>query len=332
MDERVDMVQEHFIGVDLGGTGTKIAIGDREGGILLESRIRTRSHEGPEGVLGRIAGEVVRMLEETGVSPAALGMAVPATNIDLRQGIVKYMPNFPGHWPNIPVRDILTKRIGCPVYVLNDVRTATLGELDFGLGREVDTMVLLALGTGIGGGIVVNKRLLLGAIGSAGELGHMIVQPFGRPCGCGARGCLETIASGPALAGEGARLLLSGQAPRLHEIVQGNPLAVNTESMGRAALAGDRQVRVAIERAGTYLGLAISNLIVALYPELFVIGGGVAGLGDLLFEPIREAVRSNVRLYPVDDIRIEPSALGDRTGVLGAITLAIRGGLLDQVR
>jgi glucokinase len=324
------MGQDCFVGVDLGGTRIKIAVGDRQGNILCENRIPTQSHEGPEGVLGRIADEATRLLDQVGTRPAGLGMAVPATNIDLERGIVNYVANFPGHWPGVPVADIVGKRMGCPVHVLNDVRTATLGELDFGLGRGegVNTMVLFALGTGIGGGIVVNKRLHLGAIGSAGELGHMIVQPFGRPCGCGARGCLETIASGPALAAEGVRLLLSGQAPHLHDIVQGNSLAVNTESMGRAVQAGDKQIQVAIERAASYLGLAICNLTVALHPDLFVIGGGVAGLGDLLFKPIRQAVCDNLRLHPGESVRIEPSALGDKTGMMGAITLAIRGGNL----
>ncbi|NQU44813.1 ROK family protein, partial [bacterium] len=210
------MAEKIFCGVDLGGTATKIALGRASGELLVESEIPTRSQDGPAGVLGRIADEVLRLTGEASVKPEALGMAAPGT-LDIAHGIVKYFPNFPGHWPDVPIRGILQAQIGCPVYILNDVRTATLGELDYGRGRDVDSMVFMAIGTGLGGGVVIDRQLRLGRIGSAGELGHMIMQPDGRLCGCGARGCLETLVSGPALAGEGVRLLLSGQAPHLYE-------------------------------------------------------------------------------------------------------------------
>lgn len=319
------MDKNHYGGIDLGGTNIKIAISDRQGNFLSENAIPTDSYEGPEQVLRRIGDETLRLADEAGVRLSAIGMAAPGT-LDMRSGVIKYLANFPGHWPDVPVREILEKRAGCPIHVINDVRAATLGELDFGRGREVSSMVFLALGTGIGGGVVIDKKLRLGRIGSAGELGHMMVQPFGRPCGCGARGCLETVLSGPALTGEAVRLFLAGQAPRLHEIVKGNLLEVNTETMAAAARAGDKPIQVAIERAAWYLGFAMANLMVALHPEMFVIGGGVAGLGDLLLDPLRRAVRENVRMFPVDDVRIEPSALGNRAGVLGAATLAMRGG------
>ncbi|HBF33360.1 TPA: hypothetical protein DDW35_02225 [Candidatus Sumerlaeota bacterium] len=314
-----------YLGVDLGGTGTKFALCDAQGNILLESKIPTQSQDGHDGVLRRIGDEAARLAQQAGVKPSALGMACPGT-LDIENGIVKFFANFPGHWPNVPVREILQKRLDCPIYILNDVRTATLGELDFGLGKTADTFAFLALGTGIGGGIVINKHLHLGPIGSAGELGHIIVEPHGRSCGCGVRGCVETIASWPALAGEGLRLMFSGQAPKLLEIVHGNPTEMNTEAMGRAARAGDKSILAAIERAGYYLGIALVNISVTLHPDLFVFGGGMAGLGDILFDPIRKSLRENLGMFSGDSIRIEPSAVGDKAGVLGACALAMRQG------
>lgn len=317
----------HFLGIDLGGTSAKFAVSDETGAIVTQSRIATLSEEGHDSVLRRIGDEAERLSAETGVRPKAIGMACPGT-LDLQNGVVKFFPNFPGNWPNVPVREILGGRLGCEVYILNDVRTATLGEMDFGHGKTTGTFVFLALGTGIGGGIVIDGHLRLGAIGSAGELGHIVVQPGGLPCGCGARGCLETLASWPALAGEGVRLMFSGQAPKLKEICHGNAMEVDTAAMGMAARAGDQAIRAAIERAGLYLGLALVNLTVTLHPDLFVFGGGVAGLGDLLFDPIRRSLRDNLKMFPADDVRIEPSALGDNAGMLGACALAMRRGVV----
>ncbi|MBN1866877.1 ROK family protein [Candidatus Sumerlaeota bacterium] len=326
------MADRRYVGVDLGGTSFKIAVSDAEGRILGERRAPSRSEEGHEAVLARIVGEAKAALDEAGVEKAdAAGVGLPGT-LDMRAGIVRYLANFPGHWRDVDARTPLEEALGIPVHILNDVRAATLGEFKFGRGRELGarSMILLALGTGIGGGVVIDGKLRLGALGSAGEIGHGIVEPGGPPCGCGARGCLETFASGPALAAEGVRLMWTGQAPRLRDLVEGDANRVDPKAMGEAARAGDSLVRMAIERAGRYLALSISNLIVALHPELVVIGGGVAGLGDLLMDPIRAGVLENVRMFPADDVRIETSSLGDRAGVMGAIAWAMQGGMTEE--
>src|ERR1017187_7186206 len=175
---------------------------------------------------------------------------------------------------------------------------ATLGEFTFGRGRSVDTMIFLTIGTGIGGGVIVDRKLRLGPLGAAGELGHQTIQRDGPLCGCGNRGCLEALASGPALVGEGVRLLLSGLAPVLFEMVSGNPGAVTPKEMGAAALAGDAAVREAIARTATWLGIGIANMVTALHPDMVVLGGSVAALDDLLLEPVRETVKERVRSRP----------------------------------
>ena len=306
--------------VDIGGTNTALAVASDDGRIVAESCIPTRSEQGPAAVLARIADA----LKELGGAPSAIGVGVPGL-ADLARGHTLFLPNMPGNWRNVPVAAELRERTGCPVYLLNDVRMTTLGELTFGLGRGVRDMVLFAIGTGIGGGVVLDGRLRAGPLGSAGELGHQTIVADGPLCGCGSRGCLETLASGPAIAAEGIRLMRSGLAPKLHALTGGVADAVTTKTM---AESDDEAVRHAIVRAAVYLGIGVANVITALHPELVVLGGGVAGMGPLLFDTVRQTVRERVRMFPVDDIRIERSMLGDRAGLYGGIALARQGGLL----
>jgi glucokinase len=148
-------------------------------------------------------------------------------------------------------------------------------------------------------------------------------------CGCGNRGCLEALASGPAIVAEGVRLILSGQAPRLHEIISGDARRVTPKEMAAAAAAGDEAVRDALARAAGYIGIGVANIITALHPDLVVLGGGVAEIGAILFDTVRETVRRRVRMFPPDDVRIERSLLGERAGMWGGIALAMKGGELE---
>lgn len=314
-----------YAGVDLGGTMLKAVLGNADGKILCENSIPTQSHLGPNGVLDRIATLVNELAAKAKQKPAALGIGVPGL-VDLKAGVTKFLPNFPTQWREVKVRETLSPKIGCPVYLLNDVRTATLGELTYGHGRTANTMVFFALGTGIGGGVVVDGKLRLGPLGAAGELGHLTILPDGPRCGCGNRGCVEALASAPAIAAEGVRLMLSGQAPKLHEIAGGDAGKVTTKTMAEAAAKGDEKVAEAIVRAAEYLGIAIASVVTTLHPDLIVIGGGAAGIGDLLFDNVRRTVCERVKMFPGETVRIEPSLLGDKAGILGAIALAVKGG------
>ena len=322
------MTQEIYASVDLGGTNIKAALGTADGKILCADSRPTLSYEGPDGVLGRIAGLVEDLCRQASCRVAGLGMAVPGL-IDFKNGRTLFFPNFPGKWRGVAVRDFLAPRLGCPVYMLNDVRTATLGELCFGHGRTAKTMVLFAVGTGIGGGVVIDGRLHLGPLGAAGELGHHIILPDGPRCGCGNRGCLETLASAPAIVGEGVRLLLTGMAPQLYEIVEGDPGRVTPKTMAEAARAGEETVAEAIQRAAGYLGIAAVNIVVTLHPDLIVLGGGVAQMGELLREPVERTIHERVGMLPTDGIAVKLSQLGDQAGALGGIALAAKGGLLE---
>lgn len=311
--------------VDLGGTKTAGMIATADQQVVARRTIPTRAYEGPEAVLERIAALINDLACDSGEEPEAVGMGLPGL-LDLEEGVVEFLPNLYTHWRGVSVRDRLLARIGCPVYVLNDARMATLGELTYGRGRGVEAMAFFTLGTGIGGGVVVGGELHLGALGAAGELGHQTILPDGPRCGCGNRGCLEALASGPAIAAEGLRLLLSGQAPGLFDIVDGDPSRVTPREMAQAAEAGDTAVREALVRAAEYVGIGVANVVSILHPEMVVLGGSVAGIGTLLFETVREVVRERVGMFPTEDVRIEPSLLGDQAGAWGGIALAVRGG------
>lgn len=316
---------QYFASVDLGGTKIACVLARADGVVLAERTAPTQAHEGPAAVLERIAQLVNGLAAETGGAPAALGIGVPGL-ANLGQGCTEFLPNLPTQWRKVPVRDTLAPRIGCPVYVLNDARMAALGELVYGRGRGMNTMAFFTLGTGVGGGLVIDGRLRLGPLGAAGELGHQTVMPDGVPCGCGNRGCLETLASGPAITAEGARLVLTGQAPRLHELVGGNLAAITPREMARAAAEGEAPVREAILRAARFLGIGVANVVTMLHPELVVLGGGVAAIGPLLFDTVRETVAARVGMLPTDGVAIEPSLLGERAGALGGIALAFKAG------
>ncbi len=322
-------MSELFASVDLGGTTFACALAGADGRIVAEGEAPTESYEGPEGVLRRVALKIGELSREAGASPSGLGIVVPGL-VDLRSGTTKYLPNMPSKWRDVPAAALLEPQVGCPVHLLNDARAAALGEMTFGHGRNVDSMVFFTLGTGIGGGLVIDRRLVLGPLGACGEIGHMTIVPDGPPCGCGSRGCLETLFSGPSLTGAGVRLLRSGQAPKLHAIVDGDAGRVDPKVMVEAAEAGDAKVEAVLRRAAGYLGIGVANLVTTLDPDLVVLGGGVAKMGALLFDTVRETVRERVFMVPTQRLRIEPSLVGEKAGMLGGVALAMKRGVVDR--
>lgn len=313
-----------YLGIDLGGTTISAAAASAEGRLLGGRTIPTESHLGPEGVLDRIAAMALELCG--GAAPAALGLGVPGL-VDLAQGRTLFLPNLPTQWRGVEAARILGARLGCPVRLLNDARQAALGELVFGAGREVRDMVFFTLGTGIGGGVVLDGKLRLGPLGAAGELGHQTLIPDGPPCGCGNRGCLETLASGPALSAEGVRLMRTGLAPKLYEMAGGDAGAVTPKLMGEAALAGDEAAREAIARIARWLAIGAANVATAVHPQLIVLGGGVAALGDLLLEPLRAELALRLRMFPAETVRVERSQLGGDAGLWGGVALAMGKGI-----
>ena len=310
-------------GVDLGGTSIKAALADADGEVLATRSIPTESQQGPETVVARIGSLVGELCQDiVDAELQALGVGIPGL-VDIDTGTTKFLPNFPTQWLNVPVARMLGDQLGCPVRLLNDVRTATLGELRFGHGRSDAklTMAFFAIGTGVGGGVTIDGELRLGPLGAAGELGHQTILPNGPRCGCGNHGCLETLASGPAIAAQGVRLMRSGLAPALHELVKGAADRVTTREMSQVA-DQDSHVREVIVDAARAIGMAAANVVTILHPDIIVLGGGVAEIGPLLTDTVRDEIRERVGMFPTENVRVETSRLGEQAGTMGAVALA----------
>jgi glucokinase len=330
-------VTDVYASIDLGGTKIAGALATTAGAVLAQAVIPTESYGGPPAVLARIAGLVAELAAAAGVQPRALGLGVPGL-ADLHTGVVKFLPNLPTQWREVPAGAYLREALGCPVRLLNDVRMATLGELVYGHGQAAPgqavpdqaaagAMIFFALGTGIGGGLAIDGRLYLGPMGASAEFGHMTVVPDGPACSCGSRGCLEIYAGGPAITGQGIRLLLAGQTTCLYDLVEGRPERVNPAVMAQAAAAGDQRVAAVLTQAAEYLGIAVANAILMVHPRLVVLGGSVAEIGPLLFDTVRAVVNWRVGMFSAADIAILPSQLGSRAGLWGGIALAAGTGI-----
>jgi glucokinase len=316
------MTQRLVAAVDLGGTSFRAALIAPDGTLRARERARTPVERGPAAVLGEIDAAVREVVDDVGwPAVCALSLAVPGP-VDPWTGIVRQAPNLPG-WIEVDVRTYFAERVPVPVFVGNDANLAALGEQRYGAGRGTHHLIYLTVSTGVGGGVIVDDRLLLGAHGLAGELGHIVVDRQGPPCGCGGVGCLEQMASGTALARRAAAELRAGVASdRLREL-DGQPEAVRAEHLAAWAEQGEPFARRLITEAATWLGVGVASFVHIFNPQMVVIGGGVSRMGDLLFEPLRAAVAIHVMPSFRAGLRIVPAALGDNAGLYGAAVWAL---------
>lgn len=309
-----------FIGCDLGGTNLRAAIVDVENGAVIhQMSVPTMAREGHEGVMQRMADLFDQLLKAAGVQKAeigGIGVGVPGV-LDLEKGETLFLPNLPGTWPHVPLRDRLTDLTGLPTTLLNDVRSITNGEWRFGAGKGLDTIAVFAIGTGIGGGLVVNGQLHLGIGGTGGELGHTMIDYNGPRCGCGNDGCLEAYASGPAIAAMGLKAVVQGLTTSIGELCQYDLNRITPKLIAQAAKDGDEIARDIYDQAGYYIGIAAANICAAIGPRRIIIAGGVARAGDLLLDPIRRTLRERVHVMPVEQVEVVPALLGDHAGVIG---------------
>ncbi len=316
----------HYIGIDLGGTNLRAAIADTDTGQIFHQRKRpTLAAEGQEAVIGRIVGLIRELTQANGYAGSiqGVGIGVPGTP-DIDTGVIQFLPNLPGKWLNVPLRSIVEGQVELPVALINDVRAITLGEWTFGAGRGADTIACLAIGTGFGGGVVVNGQFHLGIGGTAGEFGHHVVEVDGLPCGCGGKGCLELYASGPAIAAMGVKEVMHGHTTRIGELVDHDLNRIDAGVVVQAALEGDPIAQGILQRAGQYLGIAVGNILGVISPQRVIFGGGVSLAGDLLLEPILQTVRERVHVIPLQKVEFVLAELGINGGLIGAALWARR--------
>lgn len=310
-----------FIGIDLGGTNIKAALVNTETGEIAATRSTpTQAREGHDAVIAQMAvlsEEIILAIGKEKSDIGGIGVGIPGA-LDLENGLTLFLTNFPGHWPKVPVRDSLARLTGLHVAIINDARAATIGEWKFGAGSGANTVAMYTLGTGIGGGLILDGQLYLGANGEAGELGHVTVDYQGPRCNCGNLGCIEAYASGPAIAAMGMKNVVQGRKTLIAEMCEGDLNKITPELVCEAAKRGDEAACEIYEFAGTIIGAGIANVITSVTPKRIVIGGGVAAAGELILDPIRRSMRSRVFLIDPMQIEVVAAQMGNSAGLVGA--------------
>lgn len=318
------MTDESYIaGVDLGGTTINAAVVSADGERVLGMHTApTNAERGPKYVVDKIIGMVRESMRVAGHEGGfdekeivGIGIGSPGP-LDRKTGTVIETPNL--GWRNFPLRDLVANAIGLPAELDNDANAATIGEWWVGAGKNVETMVGVTLGTGIGGGIVLGGKVFHGASDVAGEIGHMSIDSTGRKCKCGNYGCLEAYASGPAIAARAIEGLQSGEQSVLPELVDGDVSRITAETVYEGIVAGDAYAREVMRDTAKFLGSGVANLINVLNPEMIVISGGVTRAGDHLLEPLRNEVKRRAFRNAFEACRIVTSELGSMAGVIGA--------------
>lgn len=310
-------MERFAVGADLGGTNLRVAAISESGTILEKIALKTLPRQGRAAVVRELS-EAVRALakkQEGGRQLAGIGIGIPGI-IYLKTGMLRQSPNLPG-WENYPVRAEIESLVGSRVFLENDANAAALGEKWLGLGREVDSLCMLTLGTGVGGGVVLDGKILHGFLGMAGELGHIVVAENGVACGCGGQGCLETEASATTVLRRAGEILAAKQSDALAEAVRGGA-ELTSKLVYEVAAAGDAACRAIFISIGRYLGIGLAGLVNALNLPLYVVGGGVASAWDLFAPTMIEEARRRSFIFREGSTRIEKSILKGDAGLLGA--------------
>lgn len=314
------MTRKAVIGIDLGGTNCRGALITSDGKLSSVFRMPTRMEEGLEPFLDRLLAfcrDLCASAEERGLKAYALGMGVPG--IIASEGIVRISPNLPS-LNNVSLAGLLQERLGLPVTLGNDANVIALGEALFGAGRNFESFITLTLGTGVGGGLILERRLWEGADGAAGEAGHMTVEPQGRLCACGARGCLEQYASATGIVRSVRELLDAGEKSCLRGL---SAKELTSHQVAEAGRQGDRVALDALEEAGRRLGQVLAGVANLLNLEGAVITGGASESLDLMLPELERELSWRAFEIPKLRIKIVHGELGDDAGILGAAALTL---------
>jgi glucokinase len=310
-------MQDYVIGIDIGGTNIKAGAVDYKGSILARARASTEPVAGSEAVVDKLLGLVTELKEGLqGARLKAIGFGIPGA-IRFREGVVTQAPNLPA-WDGLPMRQILQDRMQAPCFIDNDANAVAVGEMWVGAGSGHNHVVCLTLGTGVGGGVIIDGELLRGADGMAAELGHISVQADGPRCNCGSRGCLETYTSA------------TGILRMFREAISrdpGNPLAsgtgeITTAKIYNAAKQGSAMARDLFAEAGRALGVGMASLVDIFNPEVLIIGGGVAAAWDLLVPPAVTTMMQRAFKAPAARVKVERARLEDDAGICGSAYIA----------
>ena len=313
-----------ILGIDLGGSKILAAVVSHLGRVVSSHESVTPATEGRDVVIQCIVDSACAALEKAHVAASEIcAVGIGAAGISNPEaGILFTSPHLPG-WRNVLLRDIIQDRLGQKTFLTNDANAAALGELYFGAARNFRNFIYITISTGIGGGIVVDGKIYTGAIGIAGEVGHMTIDDKGPICECGNRGCWETLASGTAMAREAKLRISKGVKTSILEYAEGNIENVTPQAVQRAAEEGDKLAKALITQTAYYIGVGLASLINIFNPELIVIGGGLSNLGDILLEPAYKTAEKRAYKEAFQAVRFASAELGRNSGVVGAATFAL---------
>ncbi len=311
--------KKYAIGIDLGGQSVKGALVDSKGKIIFENVYPTERKKGPKHVIGKtrqLVHELAHYGKQKNGNILGACVAVPGL-IDMKSWIVRIAPNLPG-WVDIPLRKEMQKGFSFPIYLENDANAAAFGEKWIGVGKNVNTMVLLTLGTGIGGGLILNGKVWHGADGAGGEPGHINLFPDGLLCGCGNHGCLEAHTSALGITKRTKMALESGEKSLLTKIVKDDLTQITPKLVSEAAKRGDKLAKKIMDDTGRYLGIGIMSLVNLLNPEMVVLGGGIMKAGNLILKPVHDEFKKRGFKFLIQRTKIVPAKLGNEAGRIGA--------------
>jgi glucokinase len=309
-------LSSHSVGVDLGGTNIRMALVGVGGTILRRHRFPTQADRGWKDVVLRTAQCIQELLAHGRQGPfAGVGIGAPGAVL-YKEGVVIESPNLPD-WHYVPLRRLLQERLSCPVMVENDADAIALGEGGYGAARGIRNYLVITLGTGVGGGLVLDGKLWRGPHASAAEVGHFPVEPMGYPCGCGSRGCLETVASATAIVRMAIEAMESGRDTEIHRLSGGSIDNVDAEMVSRAARQGDEVAQSIFNSVAVALGMVLAGIVNLLHLEAIIIGGGVSASWDCFGEKLQKEMQKRLFPGPARKVKILLAQLGDDAGILG---------------
>lgn len=326
-------MEKYIIGLDIGGTKLAVVVSDQNGEILQKIRKPTEAGKGPEHVIQKLIKMVDEVLSLAGIGRKdVVGIGASCGGpLDTKTGIIYSPPNLPG-WDAIPFKEIFETEFDLPIIVENDANASALAEWMFGAGRGCNHVLYMTMGTGIGGGIIIDGEIYHGANDSAGEVGHQILLPDGPLCGCGQRGCLEALCSGPGIARRAKEAVKKNLDTQILELADNKIDNVKSELVVQAARNDDRLALKLIDETAYYMGWGIANIINIINPEIVVLGTIAVASGALLLEPIRKYAAKLAMKRPAEIVKIMPAQLGELVGDKAAIALVIQSEMLAMKR
>lgn len=321
-------MKEHYIGVDLGGTKILTAISDGEGNILEKIKVPTEARKGKNHVIENMVGSIKGVIAKSHVDKkdiVRIGIGSPGP-LNIKEGLIYEAPNL--NWKNVPIGGILREETGIEIVLENDANAAALGEKWFGAGQDVDSMIYMTVSTGIGGGIVIDKKILHGVNDTAGEIGHFVIQTDGPICGCGNHGCFEAVASGTAVNSIGKYIAAMHPDSLLYKLVDGDITKIDGKIVEDAAKKEDEFAIQIWNDEARYLGIGIANLINIFNVGTIILGGGVMNAWDLINEKMTRTIEQYAFESAYNSVEIRRASLGSEVGVKGAIAVAMGDRLL----